>query len=414
MKSSHIQVFEHQRLMVGESVQGVLFTEAFFEALAQASGIAQGKYYTVLHRGIQFSSYVGVLQAGALTIEILPKASRPGHQDHQLWQRILLEMLKACRLLKVDHLSAANLSLRPNSILELYIGIFLEETETLLRQGLSREYSRHSGNLPVLKGRLLFGGQIRKNLAHAEYFYTEHERYGYEHLFNRIIGSALLALRHFPLAPALEGKLRQLSRQFPALPAVQADQIDWEQLPFGRKTERYRNAAESALLLLRHFRPDIRAGRHPLIAILFDMNLLFEEYVFRQLAGLEVEVHRQVSRPFWERRYIRPDIVLEHGGKRYVLDTKWKVLRRASPNMEDLRQMFVYCQFFDAPHGVLVYPQAYDVADLPPAPYSKSSSNGRPADCQALFVDIIRDGRLNRALGKDIIDKLVEVSRLRR
>lgn len=409
-KGDYIQVFEHQQIAVGESAPGGCFTEAHFQALARIAGPEMAKYFSVLHRSIRFSNYVGVMQAGSLTIEILPKASRPGQQDHRLWQQVLLDMLRACRLLKADHLSAADLSLRPNSILDYYISVFLEEVETLLRQGLSREYSRHSGNLPVLKGRLLFHRQVQKNLAHAERFYTDHEQYGYEHLFNRIVSSALQALGHFPLPPALEAKFQKLSRQFPLLPPVDASQVKWEELPFGRKTERYRNAVETALLLLRQYRPDIRAGRRPLIAILFDMNLLFEEYVYRQLAHLKTEglqIYRQLSRPFWERRYIRPDIVLEYGGRRFVLDTKWKALPRASPNMDDLRQMFVYAQFFDAPHGVLVYPQAYGVADLPPVPFSKVSPSGQQIDCQALFVDIIRDGRLNRSLEEDILGKLM-------
>ncbi|MCB0613875.1 MAG: hypothetical protein KDC75_11220 [Phaeodactylibacter sp.] len=405
-KCDCIQVFEHQQVAVGERVQGVLFSEAYFQALAQQAHMEEGKYFTVLHRGIRFSNYVGVIQLGELTIEILPKASRPGQQDHQLWQQVLLEMLQACRLIKVEQLSGASLSLRPHSIMDHYIAIFLEETEGLLRQGLAREYSRNSGNLPALKGRLLFHRQIRDNLAHAEHFFTEHEQYGYGHLFNRIISSAVQALRHFSLAPALEAKFQQLARQFPVLPRVDAGQVEWEQLPFSRKTERYRAALQAALLLLRHYRPDIRAGRHPLIAILFDMNLLFEEFVFRQLANLGLPVFRQVSRPFWERRYIRPDIVLEFMGKRYVLDTKWKALSRASPNMDDLRQMFVYAQFFDAQHGVLVYPQAYGIAGLGPIPFSKTPSGPLQIDCRALFVDIIRHGRLNRALGEDILSTL--------
>lgn len=408
-KYGHIQVFEHQRLMIGDEVQGVIFAEEHFRILAQHAGLGDGKYFSVLHRGIRFSHYVGVLQAGRLTIEILPKASRPGEQGHAVWQQVLLDMLRACRLLKVEALPAASLSLRPNSILGLYIAVFLEETETLLRQGLARHYSRHSGSLPALKGRLLFQHQAWKNLAHKERFFTEHESYSYEHLFNRIIGSALLVLQRLALPPGLEAKLQSLAHRFPALPPVDASKLEWEKLSFNRKTARYQGALETALLLLRSCRPDIRAGRHPLIAILFDMNLLFEEYVFRQLAGLSAEglqVYRQMSRPFWERRYVQPDIVLEYGGRRFVLDTKWKALQRASPNMEDLRQMFVYTQLFDAPHGVLLYPQVYGLSGLPPKPFSKAASQGKGTDCRALFVDIIRDGQLNRRLGEEILGML--------
>lgn len=405
-KLIHIQVFEHQEIRVGEEVQGVLFTGEWFQVLARRAGLGDGKFFSVLHNGIRFSHYVGVLQAGELTIEILPKASRQEDQDTKAWQQALVDMLRDCRLIKVESLSAASLSLRPHSILSLYIDIFLKETEALLRQGLSRAYSRHRGSLPALKGRLLFHRQVQENLTHAEHFYTDHEQYAYENLFNRIISSALRALRHFPLEPEQEARFQQLSRHFPSLPPVHPGEIEWEGLSFSRRTERYRGAVEVAFLLLRHYRPDIRAGRHPLIAILFDMNLLFEEYVYRQLAKSGLPVYRQVSRPFWERRYIRPDIVLEYEGRRYILDTKWKALRRASPNMEDLRQMYVYAQYFDAPHGVLVYPQAYGVEGLPPIPYSKALAGGQAVDCRAVFVDVIRDGSLNRSLGADILTKL--------
>ncbi|MCB0556886.1 MAG: restriction endonuclease [Phaeodactylibacter sp.] len=410
MNSNTIQVFEHELLQIGEEREGAPFTEAHYQALAQFYPQHNGKYYALQPAGVRFNSYVGVLQVGPLSIEILPKASRDSGAPPQLWQRLLLDMLRACRFLKVEQLSGPGLQLRPNTLLDFYLSVFFEETERLLRQGLVKDYRREDGNLRALKGRLLFHRQVRENHIHQERFSADFERYTYGHLFNRILGAALQALRHFPLGPALEVRLQRLLRQFPEVEPPADDDLNWERLAFGRKTHRYQVAVEIALLLLRQYQPQLRAGQYPLIALLFDMNTLFEEYVYRQLSNLRLpglQVYRQASRPFWDRHYLQPDIVLEYEGNRYVLDTKWKLLQRASPSMADLRQMYVYARYFDAPRGVLLYPRAYELADTIPTPFAADRVEEPQLSCQVVFVDIIKDGRLNKEMGKAILDKLV-------
>ena len=94
------------------------------------------------------------------------------------------------------------------------------------------------------------------------------------------------------------------------------------------------------------------------------MNVLYEEYIFRQLKKLETTdliVKRQTAKPFRQRRSIKPDILLHFNNKNYVLDTKWKVLKTNSPSIEDLKQLYIYCQYFNAEQGLLLYPKIYDL-----------------------------------------------------
>jgi 5-methylcytosine-specific restriction enzyme subunit McrC len=83
------------------------------------------EYFRILNRGIQFTNYVGVIQAGNLTIEILPKTDRQStnadnlsieeleksnkevSNNKQCWHNVLLQMLKECSLLKVNHVDYA-------------------------------------------------------------------------------------------------------------------------------------------------------------------------------------------------------------------------------------------------------------------------------------------------------------------
>ena len=78
-------------------------------------------------------------------------------------------------------------------------------------------------------------------------------------------------------------------------------------LPHTRNTERYRRALQLARLIILNYSPDVRSGREDVLAILFDMNYLFERFVYCQLkraeakqSSHEITFKAQVSRRFWK------------------------------------------------------------------------------------------------------------------
>lgn len=343
------------------------------------------------------------MQVNELTIEVLPKADRSSTPDRQLWHNVLLDMLQYCRWLKVELLGHARLHWQRYSLLEIYYEIFLAAVEQLLRSGLLRTYKRQQGQSRVCKGRLLLSKHLQYNGLRPEQFYVDYQTYDHQHLLNQILYTALLQLGTLSQRADLNAKQRQLLSVFPIQKVRRFSVEDFDQLRYDSRSSHYQTAVEIAQLLLLGHHPDVRAGERSLITMMFDMNLLFEEYVYRQLRKLNyptIQVHRQQLVPFWGKRTLRPDIVLTYQDKRYVIDTKWKILQRIHPNMEDIRQMYVYNRFFEAHKGVLLYPNVHDIAASDSIPYK--DSNNIKTYCKVAFANVLQGDRLNLKLGEQI------------
>ena len=278
-----LHVYEHQRLQVGEEMNGIVFTQKHLDLLTRFALERGEQYYRLFHQGVRFLNYVGVMQVGDLCIEILPKADRQKRPDAATWQQVLLDMLRECRLIKPRSEGSSGLQLRAHAILDLYYDLFLEEVEQLLRAGLLKRYIRRPGNLKVWRGRILFKQQLRNQLAHKEQFYTIHDHYSHDHLLNAILAKALQVLEKLILPSNLRIRLHQLLARFPTTSSLVIREEDFERIRLDRNAERYDHALNMARLLICNFSPDIRAGNQHLLALMFDMNLLFEEYTYRML-----------------------------------------------------------------------------------------------------------------------------------
>lgn len=371
-----LAVFEHQTLRVGETAPTMeggsgSLSEAQFDALARFNDLNEQRYFRLGYRSVTFQSYVGYLQVGRLGIEILPKADRGAAraEDGSRWQSLLLEMLRVAAGLRLYSPSAAFQQLGRSTLLELVALRFVEEVERLLHEGLAKGYRSVEQNGSAFRGRLLVADNLRENIARADRFYVRFSAFDRDVLVNRILGAALDALGDFALGPSVRARLDACSLAFPEIgrPPLRSDLFD--RLVLGRSTARYRDALVLARMILERHAPQLRAGRTPVFALLFDMNVLWERYVawvFRRAASTDLEVATQESRRFWRSRpsparTVRPDLVVRDrrtGQRVLVADTKWKVLAGGAPADDDLKQMFVYNELFGTARSLLVYPAA--------------------------------------------------------
>ncbi|TDS66141.1 McrC family protein [Myroides indicus] len=351
-----IQVFEYQKLRYDDSGD---FQKHHFDAMVKFNELHQNKYFTIIHKGIRFGNYVGVIQIGGLTIEILPKADNNENADKNMWQNVLLNMLKVCKKIQVESISETQLKKRYYSILDVYFELYLTEIERLVKKGLIKKYRKNKSNQNVLKGKLLFAQNIQQNLMHKERFYCEHQIYDKNHLLHQILYKGLLVLKTF-VNDFLKDKLNRLLFEFQDIENITIHKKHFDTIIIDRKNSDYQKAIDIAKIIILNYSPSLNYGNDNLLTLLFDMNALWEEYIFRILhkhKTNEMEVSFQNSDKFWENKRIRPDIVLKTKEKTFVIDTKWKIIEANNPSDNDLKQMFVYNLHWKAEKTLLIYPK---------------------------------------------------------
>jgi 5-methylcytosine-specific restriction enzyme subunit McrC len=355
-----IKVFEYEYLEIDDEK----FKRHHWKSLANFNARNNNKYFTLYPEGIKFSQYVGVIQAGNLTIEILPKADKES-EDTNKWQKVLLKILKECKLIKVEHPEQAYLSLHSGSILDAYLSLFLTEIERLLHVGLIKKYHKVERNSHALKGKLLLQQHLSRNIVHQERFYVQYSVYDKEHFIHQILLKTLKLVSKISINAIICGKANRLLLEFPEMKDIEfVNEQTFKRIKFDRKTAVYRECLLISKMLLLNYSPGLTSGADHVLSMLFDMNKLWEEYVYRQLLKLNTswDISRQNNIKFWkpvnqEAKHIRPDIIVsDHPKGRLTIDTKWKLIEDEYPSDSDLQQMFAYAHYVESSHLILLYP----------------------------------------------------------
>ena len=411
-----INRFEHGRLFIGQ--EG--FKKSHWDAMVKLNAVHDGAYFEVLHNGIKFKQFVGVLQIDDLLLQIHPKADKD--DPDAAWSGVLLQMLQACGKLEAKSAGAAKVRKQHLNLLEVYFEYFLREIEVLIHRGLIKQYRRKSGNVKALKGKLEFAQNIRHNAVHKERFYTTHQVYDRDHSLHQILAVALEIISLFTKGSRLNDLSRRIQLAFPEVSRIKVTPALLDSIVFNRKTMPYKRAFELARLIILNYSPDINKGNENMIALLFDMNQLWEEYVFVTLRK-EVNkedspyqnftVHPQAKKRFWNHNYLQPDILIEHNvtNRKYIIDTKWKRLGY-SASIQDLRQVYAYARFWDAKNVMLLYPgdtennrnDVFKTEDV--VPYSDEVIEHKGF---LRFVKVVEAGKLREDLADEVLRGFIEL-----
>jgi 5-methylcytosine-specific restriction enzyme subunit McrC len=325
-------------------------------------------------RWLKLDNYVGVVETPCGTrIEILPKHFEQGdciQQSRALLRRMIQRSLK----LPSREVGATDLQRFDAPLTEWVMARFLEALEHLIKRGMRFDYQRVEEEQRFLRGQLNTARQFRQSPSRQHQFQIRHDVFLPDRPENRLLKTALEIVCKATQDASSWRLCHELRSMLLEVPASRDTLRDFQQWRHDRLMAHYQPVKAWCELIIQQETPLAVAGTSRGMSLLFPMEKLFESYVAASLreglhpdATLRTQVAGQYLCAQGQRQVFRlkPDLVVEHGAKRWVLDTKWKRLdsdlagENFGLSQADFYQMFAYGQKYLPGQGdlVLIYPR---------------------------------------------------------
>ena len=352
-------------------------------------------------KGLRARGVVGVIATHGCQLEILPKIEGAGESavdDATLRQR-LIHMLAVARDIRIDVRAITQLGWQRDTILELLIRLFCSKLADAVRQGIPQQYTDQEEDLPTLRGCLDMTRQFSTLAVSPQTLACRFDARSPDIALNQVMRAAIGKLSRLARASDNQRALRELNFAYADISEVPAAALRWDLIVLDRTNTRWRELLALARLFLGDRHQQTSTGPIDGYALLFEMNLLFEEYVgrllARALAGTDLSVtaqggHRDCLFEGEIGRFrTRPDLIVRRGSQiALIIDTKWKRITRADDpkhgvSQADVYQMMAYGRLYKCPHVMLLYPHHGGL--LPDAILLRYSIS-RPGAQKSLFV----------------------------
>ena len=383
---------------IPESLADRLAAEARASAFAGHSGqgvLEHGR------KGLRARGVVGVIATPECQLEILPKieGARETRVDHATLRERLIHMLAVARDIRIDARGVAQLGWQRDTILEVLIRLFCSRLVDAVRQGLPQQYTSQEDDLPTLRGRLDVTRQFSKLVVSPQKLACRFDERSPDIVLNQVMRATISKLARLAQAPDNQRTLRELSFAYADISATPPSALRWDLIVLDRTSTRWRELVALARLFLGERHQQTSAGAVDGYALLFEMKILFEEYVARLLAralsgtGLRVAAqggHRDCLYEGETGRFrTRPDVIVRHRNRiALIVDTKWKRIAgvddpKQGVSQADVYQLLAYGRIYECPDAVLLYPHH---GDLPPEPIRRPYSIAKPDARERLIV----------------------------
>lgn len=379
---------EWERIHYGPSADEIPEAQADrLAAVARASGFSGRGSEGVLEHGrtsLRARGIVGVIAVHGCQLEILPKIEGGGEtstSDATLRAR-LIHMLAVTHDLPIEVGAMTELGWQQDTVLELLIRLFCTKLTDAVRRGMPRQYLEHQDDLTALRGRLDVTRQFSTLAMSPQKIACQFDNLSPDIALNQVMRAAISKLSRLAAAPDNQRMLRELRLLYSDVAKVHPSALRWNRIILDRSNQRWRDLLSIARLFLSDRHQQTSAGAVNGHALLFEMNVLFEQYVAkilsRALMGTQFSVSAQggyrdcLYEGDTGRFRTRPDLIIRNRGEiALIIDTKWK---RISPRIgdpkqgvsqADVYQVMAYGRLYDCSNVMLLYPHTSELSSDP-------------------------------------------------
>lgn len=333
---------------------------------------------------LQAAQYVGVVRLGEQTIQILPKIHRSGEREASAREATanLLHLLAYAADIPIDEQGVAPLLARKSDWFEILIHLFAKHLASLWQRGALHAYRAIDQELGVLKGKWRIADQLRYP-ASLHQFHVTSDEFTADTEINRALRFVVERLWHLTHDGANRHRLELLREWMDGITLPKAANREaLSDAHITRLNRAYVPVINLARLFLDGGALQLAADTTQTYSFVFDMNVLFESFVFRflerhrgQILPESASQWKLVAQAGGCMRYLardvhthdafalKPDILARSGPDDHplLLDTKYKRLhsKKGKPVIDpaDFYQMHAYATRYECPRVILLYPQ---------------------------------------------------------
>ena len=166
-----------------------------------------------------------------------------------------------------------------------------------VRQGLPQQYAERDDDLPALRGRLDVTRQFSTLAVSPQKLARRFDERSSDVALNQVMRATIGKLSRLAQAPDNQRTLRELSFAYADIAEIPPGALRWDLTVLDRTSTRWRELVALVRLFLCDRHQQTSAGASDGYALLFEMNVLFEEYVARllgrALSGTDLRVTAQ-------------------------------------------------------------------------------------------------------------------------
>lgn len=315
---------------------------------------------------IRAKNYVGLIQLeNDVQLQILPKIHKANTSDTK---KIFLKMLRSLKEFPNKIFNEANLHTEKMYIFDIFIQLYIQQIQELVKRGVKSSYYEVENNLNVYKGKIQFSQHLRQNLISKDRFFVKYDEFGPNCAENRLIKSTLLKLLKETSSLKNAKDIQKLLLHFELVKPSLNYESDFSSIKIDRNFKTYENSMIWSKIFLLNYSFTAFSGLQFGKSLLFQMDKLFEVYIGRNFKKIVSQSNWEVSLQdrgyyLFEKKFsLRPDIVLRNSenNRCIIMDTKWKLLKEDANNygisQVDMYQMYAYAKKYRTNEIWLLYP----------------------------------------------------------